>query len=536
MDDYGLHILHLEDDAFDADLAHRAVAGWGLPVRWHTVASREAFDEAMAHQPFDAILSDHSLPGLDGLQALHIAREGRPDAPFLFLSGSSNEQRVQQCLEAGAGDFVTKNELWRLQLALRHLRDHVERRRLERENRGMSVLVEVVQKLSLARRLEDVMAIVREGARALTGADGVTFVLRDRDHCFYADEDAIGPLWKGQRFPLEGCINGWAMLNRQSVVIPDIYADPRIPLDAYRSTFVKSLVIAPIRTQSPIGSIGYYWARPHRATPREVALIQALADTTSVAMENVQLFTDLDHRVRVRTAELEQANEELEAFSYSVSHDLRAPLRAVDGYVRLLQERSAQRLDDEGRRFLSTVQGSAQRMGIIIEDLLKLSKIGRSELHSRMVNLSVIARDVFNALRTALPNRDVSIDMASELWVYGDPGLLRTVMENLLSNAWKYSAKRARARIELQPWLTPEGEKGFCVRDNGAGFDMAHAGRLFEPFRRMHQESEFSGIGIGLAIVRRVVQRHGGRVWAEARKDEGASFFVVLPQAPAAGS
>jgi signal transduction histidine kinase len=528
--DNRLHILHLEDNLFDAELAHRAIAGWGIPAEWLTVTSKEDFDKALEKEAFDAIMSDNSLPGLDGLQALQIARRNRPEAPFIFLTGSGSESRVAASLASGASDYVLKDQLWRLQPALRHVIDQRERQRLETERAGLAVLVDVVQRLSLARTIEEVMAVVRRGARELTQCDGATFVLRDNGQCHYADEDAIQPLWKGLRFPMERCISGWAMLNRQPAVVPDIFQDPRIPVDAYEPTFVRSLVMVPIRTQSPIGAIGSYWARPHRAPDAEVALIQALADTTSVAIENVELLRDLEQRVQARTAELQQVNEELEAFSASVSHDLRAPLRAIDGFAKLMQEHSGDSLDDEGQRFLGVIQNSAARMGTIIEDLLSLARIGRAEAERRRIDLVPMARDVLHTLAAREPQRDVQVDLPPQLVVDADPGLLQLVLENLLSNAWKYSGKRAHAQIALQPFTSPDGEPGFVVRDNGAGFDMARAGQLFEPFRRLHHESDFAGVGVGLAIVRRIVQKHGGRVWAEARKNDGASFFVVLPE------
>jgi GAF domain-containing protein len=154
-------------------------------------------------------------------------------------------------------------------------------------------LVHVIQKLSMVRDMETLSALVRHAARELTGADGATFVLRDGDQCHYRDEDAIGPLWKGQRFPMSACVSGWVMQHREPVMIEDIYADPRVPQDAYRPTFVHSLVMVPIRTLDPIGAIGNYWAGRHRSTPEEVYLLRALADSTSVAMENVRMFEDL---------------------------------------------------------------------------------------------------------------------------------------------------------------------------------------------------------------------------------------------------
>jgi|SRR5579884_845159 len=175
--------------------------------------------------------------------------------------------------------------------------------------RAMEHLIEVVQRLSLARSLDQVMEIVRHAARLLTGADGATFVLRDGENCFYADEEAIAPLWKGLRFPMRTCISGWVMSNRQPVVIRDIYDDPRIPIDAYRPTFVRSLAMVPIRTLDPVGAIGNYWAREYLPTAEQVQILQALADTTAVAIENVQLYENLETRVRERTAELNAAQE-----------------------------------------------------------------------------------------------------------------------------------------------------------------------------------------------------------------------------------
>ena len=181
--------------------------------------------------------------------------------------------------------------------------------------RGMERLLRAMQDLSLARSLPDIQRIVRTAARELTGCDGATFVLSDNGQCFYADEDAIAPLWKGSRFPMKACVSGWAMLHRDAAVIPDIYRDPRVPDEMYRPTFVKSLVMVPIRKLDPIGAIGNYWADQHQPSEQDVSLLQALADSTSVAMENVAAHSELEERVRDRTSALEQANEEIRQLS-----------------------------------------------------------------------------------------------------------------------------------------------------------------------------------------------------------------------------
>lgn len=410
----------------------------------------------------------------------------------------------------------------------------------ERYVRGMEHLVHVVQRLSLARNLETVMAIVRRAARELTGADGATFVLRDKDLCYYADEDAISPLWKGQRFPMNLCVSGWAMLNRQCVIIEDIFQDARVPQDAYRPTFVKSLVMVPIRRVDPIGAIGTYWAVNRRATPGEVNLLQALADSTSIALEAVDVFTNLERRVAERTeelkrrsAELELLNRELEAFSYSVAHDLRAPLITIDGFAQVLAETARGTLDDASRSHLGHIQTSVSRMHRLIEDLLGLAKIMRAPLAKTRIDLSAMADEIGSLLRGSAPARRSEFRIAPGLIAEGDAGLVRIVLENLLANAWKFTSKRAAAEIELAavaPREASEGQNTYVVRDNGAGFDPRYAGKLFGPFQRCHSQAEFPGTGIGLATVQRIVHRHGGKVWAEAQLDKGASFYFTLPR------
>jgi K+-sensing histidine kinase KdpD len=398
---------------------------------------------------------------------------------------------------------------------------------LQRENTAMKLLVSAVQQLSLARTLDAVIAVVRHAARQLTGADGATFVLRDNGKCFYADEDAIAPLWKGQRFPMNACISGWAMLNGQVAVVEDIYADPRIPHDAYRPTFVKSLAMVPIRPESPIGAIGNYWANPHLASPHEIEILQALANTTAVALEDVALYGELERRVKQRTLQLEQINQELESFSYSVSHDLRAPLRHISGFVGALTEEYGAALDETAQNYISRINHGTAEMARLIEALLRLARFTRAEMKTQKIDLSAVVRDICARLRATEPARKAEFSIQENVQVCGDPGLLQAVMENLLSNAWKYSGKTEQALIQFGTVADPNGTSYF-VRDNGVGFDMNYATRLFVPFQRLHHADEFSGNGVGLATVRRIVGRHGGRIWAEAAPGKGATFYFTL--------
>lgn len=400
---------------------------------------------------------------------------------------------------------------------------------LETYRHATEHLIGVVQQLSLARDIQTVMEIVRRAARELTGSDGSTFVMRDGDQCFYADENAIEPLWKGLRFPMKACVSGWAMLNRQSVVIEDIYLDPRIPIDAYRPTFVKSLAMVPIRTLAPVGAIGNYWAKCHRATAEEMALLQALADSTSIALENIHLYDEMEQRVKDRTAELAAANKELEAFSFSVSHDLRAPLRVIDGFSRMLLEESGHGLDEEGLICLARIRSATENMSHLIEALLKLARLSRADLVREHVDLTKMANELSAELQRTSPGRKVILAISEGVSASGDPGLLRIVLENLLSNAWKYTSKRDIAHISFGCQLDAASQSPvYYVKDDGAGFDMAYAQDLFGAFRRLHSQAEFPGTGVGLATVQRIVQRHGGRIWAEAAINQGAAFYFTL--------
>jgi light-regulated signal transduction histidine kinase (bacteriophytochrome) len=233
-------------------------------------------------------------------------------------------------------------------------------------------------------------------------------------------------------------------------------------------------------------------------------------------------------------AELERKNSELEAFSYSVSHDLRAPLRSIDGFSKLLLDDHAGALNAKGKDYLRLVRASAQRMGELIDDLLLLSRVGRAGLVRDRVDLSGIARVAAEELQRKDPGRQVTICIEEALPVDADDGLMRVLLENLLGNAWKFTANVPAARIEVRT-EQKEGGTVFFVRDNGAGFDMGYAEKLFNPFQRLHTEAEFPGTGIGLATVHRIVDRHGGRIWADSAVDQGATFYFTIPPAMSGG-
>lgn len=249
-------------------------------------------------------------------------------------------------------------------------------------------------------------------------------------------------------------------------------------------------------------------------------------DITKRKLQEHKLST-LNYELQRKATELRAANEELEAFAYSVSHDLRAPLRSIDGFSQALLEDYTDKLDEEGRDYLGRVRAATQRMAGLIDNLLTLSRVTRTELYAEPIDLSALAHEIADELHQVQPARDVAFAITEGLVVKGDHTLLRVVLENLLDNAWKFTSSHSSARIEFG-MTDHDGQPAYFVRDDGVGFDMAYAGKLFTPFQRLHTEVEFPGTGIGLATIQRIVHRHGGRAWAEGAVGQGATVYFTL--------
>jgi light-regulated signal transduction histidine kinase (bacteriophytochrome) len=251
-------------------------------------------------------------------------------------------------------------------------------------------------------------------------------------------------------------------------------------------------------------------------------------ESQRVARDEVRLMNEeLERRVAERTRQLEVVNGELESFAYAVSHDLRAPLRSLSGFSQILLDTASKQLDEGSRKPLQRIQEACQKMTALIDDLLKLSRLSRSEFNVRPTSLSQIATEAASAVRERNPGRNVALDLQAHLDVLGDARLLRIALENLFDNAWKYTARTPEAHIQFGCDLRGI-EPVYFVRDNGVGFDMAYASKLFIPFQRLHAEAQFAGTGIGLVTVQRIIVRHGGRIWADAKPEQGATFYFTL--------
>lgn len=342
---------------------------------------------------------------------------------------------------------------------------------------------------------------------------------------------------------------GWSVAHAQPRIALDV-GEEAVRFDNPFLPATRSEMALPLVAHGQVfGALTVQSSREAAFSMDDIAILQAMVDQLAVAIQNAHLFAAaqqeiarrrraegdvrrlnevLEQRVAERTAQLKAINQELEAFAYSVSHDLRAPLRAMDGFSQALLEDYEAQLDAVGRDYLRRVRAASQRMAQLIDDLLKLSRLSRGELHCERVDLSALARDVVVELRQRQPERQVDVTIAPQLVVYGDARLLQIVLENLLGNAWKFTGKMAAARIELGV-MEHEGQLTYFIRDNGAGFEMTYVDKLFGAFQRLHQNAEFEGTGIGLATVQRIIHRHGGHIWAESVVGQGATFYFTLP-------
>jgi len=391
-----------------------------------------------------------------------------------------------------------------------------------------TTLLTAVSDLSSAHDLPSVTAIVRVAARALTKADGVTFVLKEHDHCFYADEDAVSPLWKGRRFPLQTCISGWVMRHRTPVAIRDIYQDDRIPHDAYRPTFVKSLLMVPVRADDPVAAIGAYWGDEHEATGAEQATLEALARAASLALVNVRLWSDLTSALereqqarleaeRARTV-AETANQLKDQFLSTVSHELRTPLNVMQGWLWQLDRGVP--APDRYKVAISSLQRNTALQSRLIEDLLDVSRAvsGRLTLDLQTVDLSWAVRGaVTNAeADAAKKGLELTCDIEAPLpLVQADTERVGQIVRHLLSNAIKFTPSGGQIGVSLASSATAVV---LTVRDTGVGIPTDFLPFVFDQFRQAdaRRTRQFGGLGIGLTIVHELVALHGGMVRASS--------------------
>lgn len=409
---------------------------------------------------------------------------------------------------------------------------------LQQQARELTALNLLGQQVNASLLLDQVVKATIENVTAMNQFETVFFYLCEDGQLVLkgsgtSSSSAIS-LDKEGRCKVREYLCEMAAQSGESVYSDHVLDDPRLKNDELREVGFLSFAAIPLRTRDEvIGVLGLGSARVHDFRA-EATFWQTFANQVATATQNAllhaqvqQYAAELEQRVAQRTIQLETANKELDAFSYSVSHDLRGPLRAINGYTHILQEEHADQLDAEGQELFKRVRKASQHMGQLIDDLLKLSRLTQQEVIRVQVDLGALAKIVLKELGEAEPERSLEIEIGERLTANADPRLLRVVLANLFNNSFKFTRKNQQAKIEFSAFQNGE-EKIFFVRDNGAGFDMQFAGKLFGAFERLHNSDEFEGSGIGLATVQRIIRRHGGRVWAEAAVNQGATIFFTL--------
>ncbi|MEX2535589.1 MAG: ATP-binding protein [Trueperaceae bacterium] len=329
---------------------------------------------------------------------------------------------------------------------------------------------------------------------------------------------------------------GYTLRSKEPVIVDDLRTEKRFngPSLLVEHGVVSGISVIIYGREGPYGVLGTHTRELRPFSGDDVHFIQAIANVLGEAVERKRFeeklktaHDQLEQRVEERTAELRTAYQELESFSYSVSHDLRAPLRGIEGFSRALEEEYGSKLDEQGIVYLDRTRAAVKRMNALIEDLLDLSRLATIRVRRKGVDLTQLALDVVDDLRARDPEHEVEVKVEDDLKVEGDEQLLRVVFENLLGNAWKFTRGCQTPRIDVGSRIEA-GRRVFCVRDNGVGFEMAYGDKLFVPFQRLHTQDRFEGSGIGLATVKRIINKHSGKIWASSEPGQGASFYFTL--------
>ena len=519
-------ILIIDDSTTFREELRRALEAANYAVV--TAATGEEGLRVAASQRPAAVLVDGVLPGIDGATVIRRLRldAALRDVPCLLLTASEGMNAELRAFDAGADGFVRKDDsfdviLARLAAVLR--RSGV--RTGSDETRSLLATKKILAVDDSATYLEEISEALREDGydviAARSGEEAIELLAVQAVDCILLD--LLMPGLSGQ----ETCLRIKAA--------PSVRDVPLIMLTALedRHAMIEGLSAGADDYISKSSELDVLKARVRAQIRRkqfedENRRIREELLRTEIEAAEARAARELAATRAVLVEELERKNRELEAFSYSVSHDLRAPLRSIDGFSQALLEDCAPTLSPKSREHLQRVRSAAQRMGELIDDLLELSRVGRAELRRVRVSLSDMAASVVAELQQREPQRTVEVEIERDLVAECDSRLMRVVLENLLGNAWKFTALIPNARVQFVSDRSPTGF-AFVVRDNGAGFDMAYAEKLFRPFQRLHSASEFPGTGIGLATVHRVVDRHGGRVWAQGAVGGGAAIYFTIP-------
>lgn len=504
-----LRLLLVEDVALDAELIEHELRRAGMRFRAKRVETRDAFLHELEYHPPDLILSDHGIPAFDGFAALATARQRCPEVPFIFVTGAHGDEIAVETLKRGADDYVLKSRLHRLaasiQRALTQAQERAHHRQTERalrQNRAqLHWFTEAARDYALlSLDLEGRVTSWNSSAERITG-------YTVREACdrplmsFFPAEDHDRVRRAVQRAGTEGTHTetGWRGLRKDGLEFP------------------ASVLLALSRSENG----------------NEPSIVCVLRDLTLEKQAAEESQRRIETVLRHRTAQIEADYRELQELTCTLAIDLRTPLRHIDGFVEMLNKTAGDRLDPKGQSSLKTIAESARQMGHLLDELLTFARVGQVQMYDLHFNLADVVAEVRQELRHEAEGRQIEWVIGPLPEIMGDPTLLGQALNRLLANALKFTRPRSQARIEIGSRST-DNEVIVSVRDNGVGFDPRYRDKLFGVFQRLHPGGEFEGLGLGLAQVRRIVQRHGGRTWAEGAPDQGATFYFSLPRSEVA--
>jgi PAS domain S-box-containing protein len=500
-----LAVLIVDDSELDATLLVEELRGGGFDVTYERVDNPAAMRAALQKNKWDVITSDHSMPRFSGPAALALTLELCPSVPFIIVSGGIDLNLAVALIKGGAVDYVQKNELARLLPLIERLLHDIQARG-EKQAGVLALLVSEDRYRRLFEAAQDGILIVN----AETGQiDEVNPFLLDLFG--FAREEYLGKrLWEVAAFKdSEASKHAFLALQNKGYIRYD-----NIPLHASDGRSVDVEFVSNV-----------YEVDGKKVIQCNIRDISARKEVEDKILKH---YADLERKVLLRTTQVEALNRELEVFNYSVSHDLQAPLRRITGFVKALERACTKELSDKGKELLLEIRASTLHMTTLIKALLKLSSAWDTEVQWVPTDLSSLVHIIATELQQADPARHVEIVIGEGITADGDAAMLRAVLENLMANAWKFTSLTDGSRIEFGVENASNGLPTYFVRDNGAGFDMAYAEKLFGAFQRLHGEEEFPGTGIGLASVQRIIHRHGGRIWAKGEVNRGATFYFQL--------
>jgi len=500
-----LRLLIVEDSEDDADLLLRVLRPAGYEPSYEIVDTLPAMRTALEDKDWDVITSDHAMPQFSAPAALALAKELRPNSPFIVVSGENDLDLAVSLMKSGAHDYIRKEELPRLVPTIKEVMHEVEVGR-EQQRAAHSLQVSEARYRRLFETAQDGILILDANTGQITDVNPYLIKMMG-----YSQEYFVGKkLWEIGTFKdSEASKSTFLELQTQGYVR---YED--LPLEASDERRVDVEFVSNVYT---VGDKKVIQCNIRNITRRKQAEARVRL-----------LNEELEQRLQDRTVQLQVLSREAENFSYSIAHDLRAPLRWIGGFAQALEEGHASKLDAEGLHFLQKIRDSTEHMGDLLDGLIEVARFSRTDLRRTEVDLTATVRQVAAELQQDDPKRKVELVVAEGITANGDPRLLQRVLGNLLNNAYKFTAKRVPARIEFGVAPQADGRVAYFVRDNGIGFDMACADQLFGAFQRLHGAKEYPGTGIGLATVERIIHRHGGQVWAEGTENTGATFYFTL--------